>query len=91
MGRRFFKYRGGIDAYEAGAVAALGRSLIQNGWHSISARSYVEYQDETSDYTSVDSKIPIACLTNEDVDLIARLAKRGEEGILMHMHMIRFL
>jgi hypothetical protein len=56
-----------MEALRAGAVAALGRSVVSMSIYSVSARSYI----------STAYPIPIASITNEDTDLFIRLCERG--------------
>jgi len=67
--RRRFKAIGGPEALKAGAVMALGRSVVSVSVYTLSAMSYAPI---------VPAAIPMASITNEDADLFVRLMARGK-------------
>nr|XP_045000606.1 carboxypeptidase Q [Jaculus jaculus]XP_045000607.1 carboxypeptidase Q [Jaculus jaculus] len=73
-----YRVRGAVEAAKVGAVASLIRSVASFSIYSPHT-GFQEYQDGVP-------KIPTACITVEDAEMIARMASRGNR-IVIHLKM----
>lgn len=73
-----YRVQGAVEAAKVGAVASLIRSVASFSIYSPHT-GFQEYQDGVP-------KIPTACITVEDAEMISRMASRGDT-IVIHLEM----
>ncbi|XP_060249005.1 carboxypeptidase Q isoform X3 [Meriones unguiculatus] len=73
-----YRVRGAVEAAKVGAVASLIRSVASFSIYSPHT-GFQEYQDGVL-------KIPTACITVEDAEMMSRMASRGNK-IVIHLEM----